>query len=153
MGWQHLLKRTSRSPTPRTRTPPGCGGGGATCGSSHLVDVVDDAEPRDDLLRPDLAVADGREEVVDGLEVVLLGQLLELVAAGPCPGEVRARRCSSRSSTCLPWAMFSSRCWRLNHWRIFSRAWLVVTMLSQSRDGPWALLVVTISTMSPFLSL
>ena len=29
IGWQHLAKRTSRSPTPLTRTPPvraGCGG-------------------------------------------------------------------------------------------------------------------------------
>jgi hypothetical protein len=48
--------------------------------------------------------------------------------------------------------MFSSRSWRLNHWRIFSRACDVRTMFSQSRDGPCSAFVVTISTMSPFLS-
>ena len=65
---------------------------------------------------------------------------------------VRASRRSSRSSDSRPWTMFSARSFFLNHWRIFSRAWEVRTMFSQSRDGPCSPLVVTISTMSPFLS-
>ena len=65
---------------------------------------------------------------------------------------VRARRRSSRSSDSRPWTMFSARSFFLNHWRIFSRAWEVRTMFSQSRDGPCSPFVVTISTMSPFLS-
>ena len=49
--------------------------------------------------------------------------------------------------------MFSSRFSFLNHERIFVRVSPEATMLSQSRDGPLFDLFVTISTMSPFLSL
>ena len=49
--------------------------------------------------------------------------------------------------------MFSSRSERLNQARIFSRAAGVRTIVSQSRDGPRAALLVTISTMSPEASL
>ena len=47
-------------------------------GQLHLVRVVDDAEPRDDLLGADLAVADGREEVVERLHAVVLDRGLEV---------------------------------------------------------------------------
>src|SRR2546430_15721370 len=40
-------------------------------------------------------------------------------------------------------------CCRLNHWRIFSRAPGVRTIVIQSREGPRPALLVTISTMSP----
>ncbi len=80
IGWQHLAKRTSRSPTPLTRTPPvrssRCGG--ATVGSV-LCDVVDDAEAHDHGLRADRAVADRRVEVVERVVVVAARDLGDLV--------------------------------------------------------------------------
>ena len=109
IGLQHLAKRTRRSPTPLTRTPPVRSSfwGGATVGSVPWH-VVDDAEPHDDRLGTDRAVADGGVEVVDGVVVVVLRDLGDRV--GPdgrrsrsAPGgAVRARatrgrgRCSRR---------------------------------------------------------
>ena len=121
-------------------------------GRERALHVVDDAEPHDDGLGADRAVADGGVEVVEGVVVVVLRDLGDRRPARRPTIEVRARRRSSRSSDSRPWTMFSSRSLRLNHWRIFSRAWLVLTIFIQSRDGPCSPLVVTISTMSPFLS-
>ena len=48
--------------------------------------------------------------------------------------------------------MFSSRRSFLNHWRILFRASLDLHRFSQSRLGPWAVLEVMTSTMSPLFS-
>ncbi len=76
MGWQHFAKRTRRSPTPLTRTPPGPLGQRrwGDRGQGQLG-VVDDAQTHDHLGRADRAVADGGVEVVEVVEVVLPGDL------------------------------------------------------------------------------
>ena len=62
-------------------------------------------------------------------------------------------RCfSSLSNMVRPWATFSSRFSRLNHWRILARAWLLLASFIQSRLGPLAFLEVMISTISPDFS-
>ena len=63
------------------------------------------------------------------------------------------RRASSRSTSARPCATVASCCCALNHWRTFARARLLCTYpssaLSQSRDGPPCLVVMT-STCWPF---
>ena len=58
-------------------------------------------------------------------------------------------RCSSRSTSALPRAMFSVRFSFLNHWRILFFASPVLTMFSQSRLGPLEAEEVSTSMMSP----
>ena len=48
--------------------------------------------------------------------------------------------------------MFTSRCSRFSQARILALASLVLTMFSQSRDGPWELAEVMTSTKSPVSS-
>ena len=65
---------------------------------------------------------------------------------------VRPRRLISPSNMARPWATFSSRFSRLNHWRILVRAWLLLASFIQSRLGPLAFLEVMTSTISPDFS-
>ena len=59
---------------------------------------------------------------------------------------------SALCSASRPRCSRSSRCSRANHWRILLRARVVVTMPSQSRDGPRSAFDVSTSTMSPLES-
>ena len=61
-------------------------------------------------------------------------------------------RLSSASNISLPWRMFSSRRSFFNHCLILVRAVPLLQMVSQSRLGPGAALLVWISTISPFCS-
>ena len=63
-----------------TRTPPVRSGVGRWRDRrQRQLGIVDDAEPHDDLLGADRAIADRRVEVVERLEVVLLADLGDLV--------------------------------------------------------------------------
>ena len=82
MGWQHFAKRTRRSPTPLTRTPPvRARQRRRDLGQDGFVGIVGHAEAHDDLLGADGAVADGGVEVVERVELVGLGHLGDLLGA------------------------------------------------------------------------
>ena len=133
-----------------TRTPDRASdAGGATVGS--CLAVIDHAQAHDDRLRTDRAVADGGEEVIDRSIVELPGDLEDLVLAD-------GRDVGPREAAQLAFERFAAvddvlvAVLALEPLADLLASVGGRTTFSQSRDGPCSPLVVTISTMSPFLS-
>ena len=165
IGLQHLAMRTMMSLMPSTAIPSSperaCGSSASSAGFRGSAS----AEGEVSLTTP--------EACSTLLATVLTGTLPEPMAAYRSSGfskPISLQICantlvvkifwpatpSRRKASCRrsrPECSESSRCSRRKCWRIFCRARGVLTMSSQSRDGPRLDLLVMTSTMSPELSL